>query len=62
MGLCIPTGNICWWSGLYAPGKWNDLAIFRDLLISMLEPGKRCETDWGYQGAAPAYVECPGVV
>ena len=62
VGLCIKTGNICWWSGPYAPGKWNDLAIFRDSLVSMLEPGERCETDRGYQGAAPAYVKCPGVV
>jgi hypothetical protein len=28
----------------------------------MLKPGERCETDWGYQGAAPAYVKCPGVM
>ena len=70
MGLCIPTGDICWWSRPYAPGMWNDLAIFRDSLVSifrdslvsMLEPGERCETDRGYQGAAPAYVKCPGVV
>jgi len=27
-----------------------------------LEPGERCETDRGYQGAAPAYMKCPGVV
>ncbi len=34
----------------------------RDSLVSMLEPGELCETDRGYQGAAPAYVKCPGVV
>jgi hypothetical protein len=28
VGLCILTGDICWWSGPYAPGKWNDLTIF----------------------------------
>jgi hypothetical protein len=28
----------------------------------MLEPGERCKTDRGYQGAASAYVKCPGVV
>jgi hypothetical protein len=61
VGLCIKTGS-SWWSGPYAPGKWNDLAIFRDSLVSMLEPGERCETDRGYQGAAPAYFKCPGVV
>jgi hypothetical protein len=62
MGLCIRTGDICWWSGPYAPGMWNDLAIFWDSLVSMLEPGERCETDGGYQGAAPAYVKCSGVL
>ena len=39
---------------------WNDLAIFRDSLVSMLELGKK--TDWGCQGAAPTYVKCPGVM
>jgi hypothetical protein len=62
VGLSIQTGDICWLSGLYAPGKRNYLSIFRDLLVSMLEPGKRCETDRGYQGATPACVKCPGVV
>ncbi len=62
VGLSIQTGNICWWSGPYAPGKWNDLSIFRDLLVSMLEPGERCEMDRGYQDTAPAYVKCSGVV
>jgi hypothetical protein len=45
-------GDICWWSRLYAPGMWNDLAIFRDLLVLMLEPGERYEMDRGYQGSA----------
>ena len=62
VGLCILMGSICWWSRLYAPGKWNDLAIFRDSLVLMLEPGERCETDQGYQGTAQAYAKCPGVV
>ncbi len=62
MGLCILMEDICWWSGLYAPGKWNDLKTFRDSLVSMLESGERCETDRGYQGSAPTYVRCPGVL
>jgi len=61
VGLCILTRDICWWSGPYAPGNWNDLTIFRDSLVSMLEPGEWCETDRGYQeGSAPTYVKCPG--
>ena len=62
VGLCIKTGDICWWSGPYAPGKWNDLSIFRDSLQFMLEPGERCEMDRGYQGSAPTHVKCPGVL
>jgi hypothetical protein len=27
-----------------------------------LEAGERCETDDGYQGSAPLYAKCPGVV
>ena len=62
VGLCIITGEICSWSGPYAPGKWNDLSIFRDSLLLMLEPGERCETDRGYQGSAPTHVKFPGVL
>jgi hypothetical protein len=62
VGLCILTGDICWWSGPYAPGKWNDLSIFRDSLQLMLEPEELCETDRGYQGSAPTHVKCPGVL
>ena len=61
VGLCILTGDICWWSGPYAPGVWNDLAIFGDSLAMMLEPGEWCETDRGYQGSAPTHIKCPGV-
>jgi hypothetical protein len=59
IGLCIKTGDICWWSGPYAPGMWNDLSIFRDGLMTHLEPGERVETDRGYRGSAPKYVKCP---
>ena len=62
VGLCIKTGDICWWSGPYAPGMWNDLSIFRDSLQLMLEPGEQCETDRGYQSSAPTHVKCLGVL
>ena len=61
VALCIQTGSICWWIKPYAPGKWNDLSIFRDGLV-WLEQGEMCETDRGYQGAAPTYIKCPDVV
>ena len=59
VGLCIKTGDICWWNGPYEPGIWNDEMIFKDGLVSMLEYGERCETDGGYRGSAPEYVKCP---
>ena len=62
MGLCILMGDICWWSGPHAPGKWNDLPIFWDSLVLMLEPGEQCEMDRGYQGSTPTYFKCPGVL
>ena len=36
VGLCIKTGDICWWNGPYEPGIWNDEMIFKDALLSML--------------------------
>ena len=60
VGLCIKTGDICWWSGPYPPGDWNDNMIFNDALAKHLEEGERCEADKGYRGSAPKFVKCPG--
>ncbi len=60
VGLCIKTGNICWWNGPYKPGDWNDEMIFKDELVKNLEGAEQCKTDCGYRGSAPAKVECPG--
>jgi hypothetical protein len=62
VGLCILTGDICWWNGPYEPGIWNDGMIFEDALKLNLEFGERCETDAGYRGSAPEFVKCPGGV
>ncbi len=59
VGLCIKTGDICWWNGPYEPGIRNDGMIFKDELVSILEYDKRCETDGGYEGSAPEFVKCP---
>ncbi len=40
----------------------NDLSIFRDSLLLMLEPGEHCETDKGYQGSTPTHIKRPGVL
>ena len=60
VGLCIKTGDICWWSGPYPPGECNDNMIFNDTLAKHLEEGEWCETDKGYQSSAPKFVKCPG--
>lgn len=43
----------------YAPGDWNDLAIFRVGLKHILDKGERVEADDGYVGEAPKFVKCP---
>jgi hypothetical protein len=55
----ILSGDVVWISGPYEPGIWNDISIFRNGLLSMLEEGERIEADDGYRGAAPRYVKCP---
>ena len=59
VALCILTGHIVWINGPYEPGKWNDIAIFRNSLISFLGPHERVEADDGYVGEAPQKVKCP---
>ena len=56
VACCIRTSDIVWVAGPYLPGVSNDITIFRDGLIHMLEDGERVEADDGYVG------ECPGKV
>jgi hypothetical protein len=62
VGLCINTGDICWWNRPYEPGDWYDGMIFEDSVTTMLEPGERCKTDKGYCGSALEFVRFPGGV
>ncbi len=62
MGLCIKTGNICWWAGPYLPGILNNEMVFKYGLTKMLEPAERVEADVGCRGSAPELGKCPGVV
>ena len=41
VGLGIQEGDIVWVSGGFAAGKYNDLAIFRMMLMGELEDGER---------------------
>ena len=58
--LCILTGDLVWINGPYEAGRWPDIEIFRDALISELDPGERVETDDGYIGEHPERCKCPG--
>jgi len=59
VGLCIFTGEIVWISGPYECGKWNDISIFRNALMSELSPAERVEADDGYIGEHPRHIKCP---
>jgi hypothetical protein len=59
IGISILGGDIVWLNGPYEAGTWNDIKIFRDSLMSNLDPGERVEADDGYVGEAPRHVKCP---
>jgi hypothetical protein len=59
IGISILGGDIVWLNGPYEAGNWNDIKIFRDSLMSNLDPGERVEADDGYVGEAPRHVKCP---
>jgi hypothetical protein len=46
-------------AGPYLPGLINDISIFHDGLIHMLERGERVEADQGYIGECPEKVKVP---
>jgi DDE superfamily endonuclease len=59
VALCILTGDIVWINGPYEAGRWNDISIFRNSLMSHLAPNERVEADDGYVGEHPQHVKCP---
>ena len=59
VGLCILTGEIVWIAGPYEYGKWNDISIFRNALMTELGPAKRVEADDGYIGEPPPSHQVP---
>jgi hypothetical protein len=59
IGISILGGDILWLDGPYEAGTWNDINIFRDSLMSNLDPGEWVEADDGYVGEAPHHVKCP---
>jgi hypothetical protein len=59
VAVCLRTSDIVWTSGPHFPGLYNDLQIFREALIHMLDDGERVEADKGYLGDHPWYVKIP---
>ena len=53
VGVCIKNGFIVWIHGPFPCGQYNDITIFRHLLLSCLDYGERVECDDGYWGEAP---------
>ena len=47
-----------WINGPYPAGKYNDIAIFNDVLAHCLDPYERMEADCGYRGHADK-IKCP---
>jgi len=62
LGVCIRTGDLVWINGPFPPGDWNDLDIFRNALLHMLEDGECVEADDGYKAEDPRVVRAPGAV
>ena len=58
IALRILTGDVYWVSSPYKDGKWSDIKVFRDSLMSHLEKEKRVEADDGYIGEHPQWVKC----
>jgi hypothetical protein len=46
-------GEIKWLNGPYPCGKYNDITIFRDSLVSFLDDFERVEADDAYERESP---------
>ena len=52
MATSIQTGLICWASGPWRAGLWNEETIFRNGLYHQLDVGEQVHADRGYSPAA----------
>ena len=59
LAICIQTGDLVWINGPYPAGRFNDITIFRNSLMSFLDDGERVEADGGYRGECPQHCKCP---
>ena len=56
--ICILTGDIVWLNGPFPRGRWNDIKIFQNSLMSHLSVRERVEADDGYIGEIPQHFWC----
>ena len=59
VGVSILNGKVVRTNGPYECGKWNDVTIFRNAMLSMLGPNEQAEADDGYVGELPLHIKCP---
>ena len=62
IALGILEGDIKWINGPYPAGRYSDITIFRDCLMTSLEGTERVEVDDGYIAESPYTTKCPGAV
>jgi hypothetical protein len=55
-------GEIKWLNGPYPCGKYNDITIFRDSLVSFLDDLERVEADDAYERESPFRCKIPKAV
>jgi len=60
VAVSLKRGEIVWVNGPYECGVWPDIKIFRDSLITFLDPFERVEADDGYIGEQPRKCKTPG--
>jgi hypothetical protein len=58
IGILILGGDIVSLNGPYDARTWNDIKIFRDSLMSNMDPGEQMKADVGFFGEAARHVKC----
>ena len=58
LGICIKTGDICWYNGPFPCGWGPDIKIFNQKLKGMLLPFEKIMADRNYKNSTRAYTKC----
>ena len=62
IAIGIMTGEVKWINGPFPCGKYQDVTIFRESLVSFLDDFERVEADDGYEGESPFRCKIPKAV